>query len=98
MNELRVNVDLPEEVLLKIERRISDTLDRVLASRTSDILRKPKKLTRKETAQKLKISLPTLSKHERTGLLKSERIGRRVLFSEDDIEAYLKGSSASRNY
>ena len=44
-----------------------------------------KLLTRKETALKLNVTLPTLTKYVKQGKIKSHRIGRRVLFKESDI-------------
>lgn len=44
-----------------------------------------KLLTRKETAMKLSVTLPTLNKYVKQGKIKCHRIGRRVLFKETDI-------------
>jgi excisionase family DNA binding protein len=46
-------------------------------------------LTRKETAEKLKISLPTLNDWSKRGLLKSYTIGGRVLYKANEIEQSL---------
>lgn len=48
-----------------------------------------KLLTRKETADKLKISLVTLNDWSKKGLIKSYIIGGRVLYKESEIEASL---------
>lgn len=48
-----------------------------------------KLLTRKETADKLKISLVTLNDWSKRGLLKSYIIGGRVLYKESEVEASL---------
>jgi excisionase family DNA binding protein len=42
-------------------------------------------LTRKETAERLKISLVTLHHHVINGKLKAHRVGSRVLFKEEEI-------------
>ncbi len=97
-NEVKFIVDLPEEVLQKIEQRIVETLDRVLSQRVESILAKPKNLTRSEAAKKLRVSLPTLAAYEKQGLLKAQRIGRRVTFSERDLDAYLEGSIRTKTY
>lgn len=47
-------------------------------------------LTRKETAKMLNITLPTLHKYDKDGLIKSSRIGRRVLYRESEILGALK--------
>lgn len=46
-------------------------------------------LTRKETADKLKISLVTLNDWTKRGLIQSYLIGGRVLYKESEIEASL---------
>jgi len=46
-------------------------------------------LTRKETAEKLKISLPTLHDWSKRGLLKSYSIGGRILYKANEIESSL---------
>lgn len=46
-------------------------------------------LTRKETADKLKISLVTLHSWTRSGLIQSYVIGGRVLFKESEVETSL---------
>lgn len=48
-----------------------------------------KLLTRKETADKLKISLVTLNDWTKRGLIQSYIIGGRVLYKEKEIEASL---------
>lgn len=51
---------------------------------------KDRLLTRKETAEYLKISLPTLYKLTRENVLSPIRIGRRLLFKLSDIENNLQ--------
>lgn len=48
-----------------------------------------KLLTRKETADKLKISLVTLNDWTKRGMLQSYIIGGRVLYKDSEIEASL---------
>lgn len=45
-----------------------------------------KYLTRKETAKLLRISLPTLGEYVKRGIIKSKKMGARVLFNENDIK------------
>ena len=47
-------------------------------------------LTRKQAAKKLKISLATLSTYQKEGKISFNRLGRKVLFTEEDIQAALK--------
>ncbi len=46
-------------------------------------------LTRKETAQKLGISLPTLNQWTKDGLIVAHRIASRVRYRTKDVEASL---------
>ncbi len=46
-------------------------------------------LTRKETAKKFRISLPTLNELTKSGRVRAYKIGGRVLYREQDIEASL---------
>lgn len=41
--------------------------------------------TRKEAATRARITLPTLDKYIQEGKIKANRLGRRILFSEEDI-------------
>ena len=47
-------------------------------------------LTRKELAEYLKISLPTLHKLVNNGTIKAYKIGGSVRFKKTEIETYLK--------
>ena len=46
--------------------------------------------TRKETAEHLHVSLPTLDEYQKHGLIVGRRFGRRILFLESDIEKAVK--------
>jgi predicted transcriptional regulator len=50
----------------------------------------PKYLTRYEVASLLKISYPTLDKYTNLGLIKSKKIGNRILYSETAIQTALQ--------
>lgn len=47
-------------------------------------------LTREETADLLRISLPTLIDYTKRGYIKGHRIGSRVLYHRDEIEDSVK--------
>ena len=47
-------------------------------------------LTRKETAEVLHISLPTLNEYSKRGILKSHRVGSRVLYLESQVLTAIK--------
>jgi hypothetical protein len=92
--ENTIQLSIPEDVLNRIEEKIISTLERVLSERASQIQSKPRKLTRVETANKLRVSLPTLASYERQGLIRAQRLGgRRVLFDEGEVEGFLQRSS-----
>ena len=42
--------------------------------------------TRKEVVKELKITLPTLTKYVKNGVIQSNRIGNRVLFTRENID------------
>lgn len=48
-----------------------------------------KYLTRKETAGKLNVSLPTLNEYTKRNLIKGYRFGVRVLYKQSEIETAL---------
>lgn len=89
MQQFKLLIELPKEVLDRIESVIAETIRRELANHVREIQAKPLLLTRKEAAKKLRVSLPTLRAYENKGFLNGQRIGRRVLFSEDEIERFL---------
>ena len=53
-----------------------------------------KHYTRKEAAARARITLPTLDKYIQEGKIKAHRLGRRVLFSEDDINNAIEQMSS----
>jgi excisionase family DNA binding protein len=53
-------------------------------------------LTRKEVARMLKISLPTLHEYVQHELIIAHRIGRRILFTAEDVRKALKAISYKR--
>jgi len=54
-------------------------------------------LTRKETADRLKISLPTLHLWTRTGTVQGYRISGRVLYKSAEIESSLQAMQTIKN-
>lgn len=47
-------------------------------------------ITRKETAKRLGLSLPTLNEYSKTGVIPSYRIGSRVRYKSNEIEDCLQ--------
>ena len=55
-----------------------------------------KYLTRKETAEQLNVSLPTLNQYTKRNLITGYRFGVRVMYKTTDIEAALKNMNYGR--
>lgn len=53
-------------------------------------------LTRKETAERFRISLPTLNELTRTGRINGYRVGGRVLYKEAEIDNALTQIATSK--
>lgn len=77
-----------DELLSRIENIIEKKLEEKLA------LLKPSKewryMSRKEVAELLKISLPTVHTWMKEGLIPSYRIGNRILFKSNEVENSIK--------
>lgn len=76
-----------EDIRSIIQEAVHDAIKTANPARPE--LQGDKLLTRKETAEKLKISLPTLNDWSKRGLLKSYIIGGRVLYKANEIEQSL---------
>jgi excisionase family DNA binding protein len=81
----------------ELDERIESSMNRVLSkiniksevkqpSRSDEVVY----LSRKETAARLKISLPTLWNLTRKGQIKAHRVGRRVLYRIEHVDAVVK--------
>ena len=77
---------------LSIGDMITDALRREIAAQIAVVLdRRPSvPLDRRQVAELLKISLPTLKKRMDDGSIRCTRIGRRVLFERSQIDALLQ--------
>jgi hypothetical protein len=88
-NFINLKIDLPDDLIQKLEKVIVDTVTRTLQQRVADIKAEPKMYTRKEAANALRITLPTLRLYEIQGRLIPKRAGKRVLYSKENIEAFI---------
>ncbi len=85
----------PESILLQnispedLKQLISEAVEEKLIQFQPQQAKNTKYLTRKETSELLKISLPTLNEYTKSGKVKGHRIGGRVLYLESDIEQSL---------
>ena len=77
---------------LSIGDMITDALRREIAAQIAVVLdRRPSvPLDRRQVAELLKISLPTLKKRTDDGVIRCTRIGRRVLFERSQIDALMQ--------
>ncbi|WP_336517550.1 helix-turn-helix domain-containing protein [Pollutibacter soli] len=70
--------------------RIEEVIDARLKVLPSHAANSPGYLSRTEVAEILKISLPTLAEWTKQGLLKSYKIGNRVLYKLDEVETQVQ--------
>lgn len=64
--------------------------DEIIFQRSCEVVADKKYLTRRETATRLRITLPTLNAYTKKGLLKGVRFGYRVLYREEDVLTAIK--------
>ena len=76
--------------------KIADLLDKKLVL-TSNLESKVKLLSRSQTADILKITLPTLHEWTKLGWLQSYKIGNRVLYQLDEVQEALKKTSINKH-
>ncbi|MEX2336365.1 MAG: helix-turn-helix domain-containing protein [Fulvivirga sp.] len=86
MKDLILSTYSPEELAGIINHAVQEAIKSIPAPCHPP---QEKLLTRKETADKLKISLVTLNDWSKRGLLKSYLIGGRVLYKDSELEASL---------
>jgi hypothetical protein len=88
-NLINIKIELPQEVLNKLESVIIETVTRTIKQEVDNIKAEPKMYTRKEAASALRITLPTLRLYEIQGRLIPKRAGKRVLYSKQAIELFI---------
>ena len=75
--------------LADVERMINKAVDERISAFLQEIQEKPTNLlTRKEAADRLGVSLPTLAQYSKYGFIKSQRIGGRVYYAEAEVDSY----------
>lgn len=89
------NIDLGLEVLQPIINPLIDTIADRLAQKVVDVLatsakKEPKFYSRKETAQLLHITLPTLARLTKDGLITAKKVGNRILYEAEAIDGAVK--------
>lgn len=89
-----VNFSFPvDELAIALLEKLMPLLNR---ETKPEPLPQPEYLTRKETADKLKISLPTLNSYTKRNLIKSYRVGVRVLYKQCEIPQVLNPKNYGR--
>ena len=88
-NFINLKIDLPQDILTKLENLIMETIKKTLQQHVANIQAEPKRFTRKEAADALRITLPTLRVYELQGRPIPKRAGRRVLYTKSAIEAFI---------
>ncbi len=79
----------PEALTAAVVAGVREALAEALQPKPTDVL-----VARKQLANELGVSLPTLWKHTRSGKLKAHRIGSRVLYNRAEVLAALAGTPA----
>jgi len=88
-NLINIRIELPQEVINKLEFVIIETVTKTIKAHVDNIREEPKMYTRKEAAQALRITLPTLRQYEIQGRLIPKRSGKRVLYPKYVIEHFI---------
>jgi len=87
------NVNL-EELLLKIGELIDSKIEKFNLSQTKE---KVTYLTRFEVASMLKVALPTLSDWTKLGWLTSYKMGNRVYYKLNEVEASMERLASNKH-
>lgn len=88
-NSINLKIDLPPDIIKKLENVIIETVTKTLQEHVANIKAEPKMYTRKEAASALRVTLPTLRAYEVQGKLIPKRAGKRVLYTKENIEAFI---------
>lgn len=87
MDNLILTTYTPEQLTGIISNAVTEAVKSIKIQPSTPL--SERLLTRKETADKLKISLVTLNDWTKRGLIQSYLIGGRVLYKDSEIEASL---------
>lgn len=94
MSSVRLEIDLPQTVLDKISVIASQAASQAVQSEMQKyfdrLATSSVRLTRKEASEMLRVSLPTLDRLLHDEKISAERIGRKILISQQSIESYLR--------
>ena len=87
MKQVTINEVSLDELLSKLSEFIKAILDK---SKLPPDINRATYLTREEAAKLLKIQLPTLGAYTKQGWLQSYKIGHRVLYKADEVQAAIQ--------
>ena len=92
MGKSDINITQTQQIVMGfISPIIDEIVDRVSERILSVTAKKePKFYTRKEAAEILHVTLPTLARITKDGLLISKRVGSRILYEADAIDEAVK--------
>jgi len=85
MGQIILNGLTVEQLGQLIADKVKEAVNQKEQSKKQTAVKEPKYLTRKETAKLLHISLPTLNEWTKEGILKSYRIGSRILYKPEEV-------------
>lgn len=88
-NSINLKIDLPDDVLRRLENIIVETVTKTLQQHIDNIKTEPKMFTRKEAASALRVTLQTLRIYELQGRLIPKRAGKRVLYTKQSMEEFI---------
>ncbi len=80
-NSTSIEIVSSENLKEIVREVLTEELPKLLPQKSTE----GKYYTRKEAAKRARITLPTLDKYIQEGKIKAHRLGRRVLFSEEEI-------------
>jgi excisionase family DNA binding protein len=86
-NSVMIHNVTVDELYEKIRTTVRDE---IIFQKSCETVGDKKFLTRRETATRLRITLPTLNTYTKQGVLTGVRFGYRVLYREEDVNAALK--------
>lgn len=96
----KANQDMTEQKKLEISpsrmTSKSSIADREQEREPSPSLDIAKMITRHQVADYLKVSIQTVINYTNRGLLTAHKIGRRVLYNEDEVKAALQSCAVKR--
>lgn len=96
MGKSDINITQTQQIVMGfISPIIDEIVDRVSERVLAASKKEPKFYTRKEAAEILHVTLPTLARITKDGLLISKRVGSRILYEADAIDEAVKNRSYS---